>query len=516
MALKIFISLNPVKYPLLITGIILLCGFNSPSAHYRLKLQSTGNQVIRLSPDTESLIRNPLNGWAIYATAGSGPDVWKKFDSIYVPALNHTVNAAAYASVLYIRMGWAQFEPAEGDYAWKKPGPLRDLIAGARARGLKLAFRINIDSRDKAQQCTPDYVRAAGAKGYTSRSGQKTLWSPYPDDPVFQNRYEHFIKALAADFNNPEEVDFVDGYGLGKWGESHSVNYLNVAHRAAVFNWVTDLYQKYFTNVPLVINYHRLIGTPHEWGAPDPDSRALLESAFRKGYALRHDAFGMTGYYQKFEKDIAAAWFPQRPIVVEGGWLHNGDGYLKDPRGFKNWGDVWQGEYDDAVEAHANVMDLRDIKETTSWFETAYALVTQFIRAGGYRLYPDSISVPVTITPGSALTITHRWRNLGIGVCPSNLPQYHQKYKVAFALLKDGKPVPGALWMDAQSDPSKWLRGASVSYKLKFKALRIPSGSYTWAVAIINTQAGNRPGINLAVAGHIGAGWVPLSTVTIK
>lgn len=509
---------KPLSYLVLIISICFLCSFNDPlrtaGSH---KTSAPGNHVVRLSPDTEAIIRNPLNGWVIYATTGSGADVWKKFDSVSVPALGHTVDAARYANVLYIRMGWEQFEPTEGNYAWRKPGLLSSLIAGARARGLKLAFRINVDSRDKSRQSTPDYVRLAGAKGYNSKTGQTTSWSPYPDDPIFQEKYERFIKALAADFNNPDIVDFIDGYGLGKWGESHTVDYLDVSHRTVVFNWITNLYTKCFTNVPLVINYHRLIGTPHEWGAPDPDSRALLESAFNKGYALRHDAFGMTGYYQKYEKDIAASWFPRRPVIVEGGWLHNGNGYLKDPRGFKNWGEVWQGEYDDAVEAHANMMDLRDIKETTSWFETAYPLVQKFIRAGGYRIYPDSVSVPAYIKPGSTVTITHRWRNLGIGVCPTNLPQYHQKYKVAFALLKNGKLVPGVLWIDPKGDPSQWLRGLPVSYTLKLKPSNIPVGRYTWAVAIINAEKNNRPDIILAVAGHTGAGsWVPISDVMVK
>lgn len=500
----------------IITVCFLLCMYAYP-ATAQLHTQGSGNHVIRLIPDTTTVIRNPLNGWVIYATTGSGPDVWKKFDSVYVPQLGHTVNAVPYAGVLYMRMGWDQFEPTEGDYAWKKPGLLSSLIAGARARGLKLAFRINVDSRDKSRQCTPEYVQKAGAKGYTSKTGQTTLWSPYVDDPVFQDKYERFIKALAADFNDPDEVDFIDGYGLGKWGESHTVDYLDVTHRTPVFNWITDLYTKYFTNVPLVINYHRLIGTPKEWGAPDPDSRALLESAFLKGYALRHDAFGMTGYYQQFEKGIAASWFPRRPIIVEGGWLHNGNGYLKDPRGFKNWGQVWQGEYDDAIEAHANMMDLRDIKETTSWFGDAYPLVKKFITRGGYRIYPDSLSLPVLLKPGTPAIITHRWRNLGIGVCPTNLPQYHQKYQVAFALLKDDKPVPGSIWIAKDSDPSKWVGNAKFAYTLQIKVSNIPAGHYRWAVAIINTEKGNTPGIILSVAGHTQPGrWLPLSEVTVR
>ena len=115
---------------------------------------------------------------------------------------------------------------------------------------MRLAFRIVVDSRDKASEFTPQFVRNAGAKGFISRG----KWSPYPDDPIFQKYYEKFIRALAKDFNDPDKVQFVSGSGFGKWGEYHSVWYYQVRElgkpelptREAVFDWVTDLYSQVF------------------------------------------------------------------------------------------------------------------------------------------------------------------------------------------------------------------------------------------------------------------------------
>lgn len=47
--------------------------------------------------------------------------------------------------------------------------------------------------------------------------------TPMPQDPIFQRYYEKFVAALAEEFNDPEYTSFIDGYGLGKWGEGHSV-----------------------------------------------------------------------------------------------------------------------------------------------------------------------------------------------------------------------------------------------------------------------------------------------------
>lgn len=371
-----------------------------------------GNHEIRIKADTCKLLRNPLNGWVLYGSMTASPDFWTKNDNIKVPGLETPVKVSDYANTFYIRTTWAVLNPKENEYGWDTNEKLKWLIDNARQRGMKLAFRVVVDSRDKREDATPAYVRAAGAKGYETKSGKHTVWSPYPDDPVFQRKYEKFIQAFAKKYNDSDVVDFIDGYGLGKWGESHSVLYLDDNHRESVFKWIIDLYAKSFTKVPLAINYHRLVGTGKEWASPDPNSEKLLTYAFDKGYILRHDAFGMTGYYQQWEKDLAAKWRYLRPIVMEGGWVTNQHNISLDPRKYSSIAEVRRGEFIDSKEAHVNMMDFR-LKETESWFESCYSLVKEFIAEGGYRLYPDLVSLPENINNGSTIKITHRWNNLG-------------------------------------------------------------------------------------------------------
>ncbi len=73
----------------------------------------------------------------------------------------------------------------------------------------------------------PQFVIDAGAKCFASKLGNKEVYTPYPDDPVFQEKYAAFIKAFAARYNSSDEVDFIDAYGLGKWGEAHSMKYID-------------------------------------------------------------------------------------------------------------------------------------------------------------------------------------------------------------------------------------------------------------------------------------------------
>ena len=277
---------------------------------------------------------------------------WEKSGYDAIPTSEGTtVRVSDYANTAYVRTSWVSFEPEEGKYAWEDPeSRLNRLFRSILDRGMKLSFRIVVDGRDQGQN-TPDYVFDAGAEYFISRVGSREVRSPYPDDPVFQEKYSRFVEALAREYNDIDKVDFIDAYGLGKWGEGHSLIYKDPGKNSEVMAWITGLYARTFTEIPLVINYHRLLGevTEDGWGPVSKVSERLLRQAIDNGYSLRHDAFGMNGYYQDWEKAFAAEWNFKRPIILEGGWItaaHHR--YWTDPSGAYREGhseDVRQGEF---------------------------------------------------------------------------------------------------------------------------------------------------------------------------
>ncbi|MFR0773725.1 MAG: hypothetical protein ACLSH3_07955 [Alistipes finegoldii] len=109
--------------------------------------------------------------------------------------------------------------PADGEYAWKNPdSKVYKLVQAARERKLPIAFRVVVDGRDQGAN-TPQFVYDAGAEYAVSEPKFPDRKTPMPQDPVFQRYYEKFVEAFAAEFNDPENTSFIDGYGLGKWGE---------------------------------------------------------------------------------------------------------------------------------------------------------------------------------------------------------------------------------------------------------------------------------------------------------
>lgn len=477
----------------------------APAAH-----AAPAGRTLALAADTTSILRNPLTGWVLYGTGSPSADYWTTYDALEIEGRDEPVRVADHAQTLYMRLSWTVLNPEEGVYGWDVHEGLRSMIQGARERDLRLAFRVVVDSRDKSTDFTPAWVRAAGAEGYETQTGSRTVWTPYPDDPVFRSSYETFLEAFAARFDDPDEVAFIDAYGLGKWGEGHSMRYLDPANRADVFHWNIDLYHRLFEHVPLAINYHRMIGAAGDWGPADPDSRGLLEYAFEKGCMLRHDAFGMSVYYGQWERDLAAEWIGRRPIVFEGGWVTKQHDFSVDPRGYETVEDVRRGEYEDAVEAHVNMLDFR-MGETESWFRDVPDLVADFESQGGYRLQLEQVVLPPAERTGSC-TIRHRWTNLGWGMFPNDLPQWGHRYRVAFALLDAADHRVLRTYVDGEAEPSDWLRGDHADHDL---AVTLEPGAgerRVWAVAIVDTTKDGAPAIAIASQGEVtDDGWLLLT-----
>ena len=139
----------------------------------------------------------------------------------------------------------------------------------------------------------------------------------------------------------------------------------------------------------------------------------------------------------------------------------------------------------------------------------------RFISEGGYRLYPDQLTLPESVRKGSTVKIAHRWRNMGWGYLPNNLPQWNYKYKVAFALL-DAQGKAQNVFVDTACEPSEWVESNPFSYESAI-AVDVPAGEYTWAVAIVDTTRENKPAIQLAVNAPVTTdGWVELLKVKVN
>lgn len=490
------------------------------------------NVEIDFKADRNTVLRNPMNGWVMYLFSGSDESYFDK--TVYVPSQGKDVLVRDYASACYIRTSWSSLNPEEGIYTWRQPDTgIYRLLEAARKHGLPVAFRIVVDGREQGPN-TPDFVFEDGAEYYLSDPDYPDRRTPFPIDPVFRKHYEIFVEELAKDFNDPDRIAFIDGYGLGRWGEGHNVVYepggkpteKTVDYANETMEWVTSLYSRFFTKVPLVINYHRHIGyTVSEGREPSPDSDRRMQIAIDNGYCVRSDAFGMNSVnfgYGSWERAFALRCNAEKiPIVMEGGWIVSKHEYWNDPLKYRQGHpeDVRKGEFDGAMEARVNMMDFRNGNETESWFRDAFSYIQRFVSEGGYRLYPDKVSVPVHAGIGDDVTVTSTWVNLGWGFCPTNLRQWNQKYKVAFALLDIETGEPVKVFTDVQTDLSAWMKGSPTSYTFDISLKGVPAGAYQWAVGLVDIS-GKEPqiGIRMAVDRNVltPEGWARIAHLELE
>lgn len=464
-----------------------------------------GSIAIDLQQDRSGLLRNPCMGWGLYDDAvkdvANADEYWAAQDEA----------ARNYASFFYVRWRWAEMEPEEGKYAWIYDENYKKLIQGALDRGLKLCFCIYNNAKDNIRQATPDYVRQAGAQGYfVTGQDNASLWTPYPDDPIFQEKYEKFVAAFAREYDNPDIVDFVDGHSLGWWGECSHIQYIDPGKNKETFDWFTTMYSENFKNVILLLPYNSEIGF-------DVEKEIAVDG---KGYGIRRNGLGSM-YFSEEDQEIANEMYGKVLMIGEccywGGYTAAYQPFLDDTKySLKSWKDVYQLSYDHAQTYHFNALDLRTVTETKGWTSLAPELVRKFILNGGYRLYPTYVIMPYEASANSTVSISHSWRNTGYGYLPNNMKNWNYKYKPAFALLdREGNVIKS--WVDEDAEPSQWLSNQRKNYTYQVSLEGIPAGDYQWGVAIVDRTKNDAPGIRIGIKDKEERnGWVIISDITVK
>ena len=464
---------------------------------------NTKMTVKEFEPDTISLIRNPGMGWTIYDDASdavaNAEDFWQQQDTI----------ATNYATTLYIRWRWTDMEPEEGRYAWEYDENFKALVKGATDRGLKLAFRVYMASQDNEYESTPSYVFDAGAKSYIEQGKPGDVRSPYPDDPIFRKKFETFVKAFAAEYDDPSLVNYVDGYNIGWWGEGHNLQFLDRKNQEETFAWIINLYGNSFKRVPLVITVDSQIGHDME----------LKYAIDGQGYAVRRDGYA-SFWMPDNQKKLLQGLFPKTFIVAECCYWQDRTiesvNEIDQQYDWDSWADYYTQVVDEALQTHANFLDLREPVEAIRWTSEANEDVKRFMTKGGYRLYPTKVSFPSKAMNSEVIEIEHSWKNLGSGVLPNNNRRWDYKYKLAFALIDNNNKVVKQ-WVDKSVEVSDWIGDKEYDYTSNFTLEGVENGKYNLALSIINTEQEDAERINLAISktNLVGENWTLVGPITI-
>lgn len=339
---------------------------------------------------------NPGMGWTMHFYS----NILENYGS-QLPA-SDTLEDFPGLSTVYLRVPWSLVEPEEGKFDWSLlDTPAQRWIS----KGKKIALRLTC-SESWMRYATPEWVQKAGAKGFDFIPGKGAIrggeyWEPDYGDPVFLEKLDHFLQAMARRYDGNENVAFVDIGSYGVWGEGHLWASSGKDYPDPIKQKHIDLYLKHFPKTLLAIN-DDFIG-PNRKVSHAP----LTDYALAKGITLRDDSILVQPPPDSwYHAELAAAFWPRLPVILE----HEHFGPSKEKR-------AWDGKLlRKAVEDyHASYLSIhwwpRELlKENRS-------TIDQINRRLGYRLQLRQATWPGQVRLGRPLVVRTRWTNAGVAPC---------------------------------------------------------------------------------------------------
>jgi hypothetical protein len=186
-----------------------------------------GAEVIMATTPSKKRVPNYGMGLTTYLCDEMGPA--KKEGESLEKSLEKLV-ACSLTDLLYLRVDWRDVQ--------SKPGKL-DLCAHwkiafdlAKQYNKRIGFRIQLMSPDIVPESMPDFLLKKVPLykfGTTSEIGLdgKILYAPQYDHPAFLDALQELDALLASEYNGHAQVEFMDTYMYGFWGEGHTWPFTN-------------------------------------------------------------------------------------------------------------------------------------------------------------------------------------------------------------------------------------------------------------------------------------------------
>lgn len=349
-------------------------------------------------PDTGEALVNPGMGWTLHFYSNFIENYGSKLE----PA--DTLDDWPGLAVIYLRVPWSFLEPKEGEFNWSLfDTPAQRWIA----KGKQIAIRVSC-CESWWRYATPKWVQDAGAKGIDFEFGQGPkpggpLWDPDYLDPVFLEKLDHFLAALARRYDGNPNVAFIDIGSFGMWGEGHTgfSSRLDEAQTLAVVKRHIDLHVKHFKHTLLCISDD--VAGPTKPGRHFPE----MDYAISHGVTMRDDSILVQPPPNSwYHAEMAQEFWPRWPVILE----HEHYGSSKARK-------AWSGELLlKSVEAyHASYLSIHWWpREELAENREAIARINRRL---GYRIQLQEIRWPGEVKLGESFVVETSWANAGVAPC---------------------------------------------------------------------------------------------------
>jgi hypothetical protein len=350
-------------------------------------------ELFKAAPtDHGGALINPDMGWTLHFYSNIPSNYGSKLEA------SDTVDDFPGLSTVYLRLPWAFIEPEEGKFDWETlDTPAQRWID----KGKKVALRIT-SMESWMQKATPQWVFDAGATSYGVDNDR--LVEPEYDDPIFLEKVENFVRAMAARYDGNPNVAFVDIGHFGMWGEGHTIPTTplhGVSWGLETQKKHIDIYCRHFKKTLLCVS--------DDYAGPflRGDRFPILDYALSRGVTLRDDSIlVMEPPDHWFHSEVAQLFWPTMPVILE----HEHYGISL---GRGRWID---DKLVESVEAyHASYMSIH-------WWprellEACRDAIDRINRRMGYRLRVNEVVWPKEVKTGEEFVVESGWSNAGVAPC---------------------------------------------------------------------------------------------------
>jgi hypothetical protein len=226
------------------------------------------DDVVMTTTPSEEVVPNFGKGLVTYITADMGTEEIK---SDNIPHAIEELVKFPLGQQLYIRPTWREIQPRPGRL--ELPEYLKLVFDLAKKNNKRIGLRV--------QMCAPDYTHEAALPDFVldrvpkvdlvlanqgdAAEGKRYLENPHSryqpryDDPFFQQAFEELVGLLAAEFNGSPQIEFIDTFMYGFWGEGHTWPFSNNPfpdYPTAERTWMRmlEVQLEHFSKTPLLTN----------------------------------------------------------------------------------------------------------------------------------------------------------------------------------------------------------------------------------------------------------------------
>lgn len=437
----------------------------------------TDDVVMTTTPSNE-VVPNYGKGLVTYITADSGTEEIK---SDNIPQAIEDLVKFPLGQQLYVRPTWREIQPRPGRL--ELPDYLKLVFDLAKKNDKRVGLRVQMSAPDyRHEAALPDFVLAKVptvdlvlTDQSESAAAQRYLQNPYAhyqprfDHPFFQQSFKELVGLLAAEFNGNPQVEYIDTFMYGFWGEGHTWPFANSPfpdYQTAERTWIhmLEVQLENFTKTPLLTN-------------TQPDfsrvgNSEMLDRAVRSSNWIRSD----TIFIENEQIEALSNRPPWIAALLEQGI----PGKPPDPRAEMEGISPAENMIDHVIDIGANYWSLWNFhqinaKNLMAYYQAYPAAFDRINRRIGYRVRPSFIW---TYKDGSYLGIIVGFANDGIAGVPGVLRvsvESPDGKVLQSGCLDAGYPLPGKI-RQAQfliPDVADW-QGLKLRAEIEVKGMRYP------------------------------------------